>query len=718
MPGAKKDIGQPPARISSTLSTMSAAFSLSEFTELVSTALEIDNSLDSKLTTFDSFSPSSSSYSSSENAKPSPSLPSTSISKSSPGSPRVLRKIKSLLAYGSGRFNQSPPPPLPSSASKSTRSEPLMTTSEPSSPLKPIPAVSLLDQKAQVKSEIALFVPYLPLADRHERFGTSASIFSRRGSDCGSSIVPPENTSDSGDSEFSESLLTPPQSPRTHRRASSSSSVSCLQSAASSAFHGDLISVSNSLITQSRYSSMSSHSTNSSRRTPTEQSSESSMHSHSLDASDMDPFAKGRVQVVARRTSAGSSHGSSSIFSSNSIHPFSSSHPAQSIVAVKEWSANDKSAAEYGHFLTSTPPVSRSKSSERRKRVSPTGRPKQKPVPTCPLPLPPKSKPPTRPLPSVPIDNSYSDDSSSSLPSPPITPPGSFRGSSGLSKQESEKDWTLGLPYTSDEDLVDSRRIFRHTGLSRSNEVLPRRRSNRPSRNEDSAGLPLSVPLSQVLPVSLAQRRTDLKPMGHKRKGSPFPLILSPSIPSPDSIFAGVDHLSATAATSRVLCSHYSLLSSDSDSSDSLENAHRRLEKMMREPAGMILGEKGIPVPLSVASLPNILPVNTNVPMQRDLGLDEDIETPMQSPITPMSGQFAYAQNLACSDRSLSLNPQPKRNRSEQGPKSVVMLSLDPFAISDSESLTSGEETSYWSARSSMDSVIDSTEEPDYVSAY
>ncbi|KAJ3873707.1 hypothetical protein F5051DRAFT_506348 [Lentinula edodes] len=711
MPGAKKDIGQPPARISSTLSTMSAAFSLSEFTELVSTALEIDNSLDSRLTTFDSFFPPSSSYSSSENAKPSPSLPPTSISKSSSGSPRVLRKIKSLLAYGSGKFNQSLPPPLPSSASKSTRSEPLMATSEPSSPLKPIPTVSLLDQKAQVKSEIALFVPYLPLADRHERFGTSASIFSRHGSDCGSSVVPLENTSDSGDSEFSESLLTPPQSPRTHRRASSSSSVSCLQSAASSASHGDLNSVSNSLITQSRYSSMSSYSTNSSRRTPAEQSSESSMHSHSLDASDLDPFAKGSVQVVTRRTSAGSSHGGSSIFSSNLIHPFSSSHPGQSIVAVKEVSANDKSATEYGHFLTSTPPVSRSKSRERRKRVPPTGRPKQKPVPTCPLPLPPKRKPPTGPLPSVPIDDSYSD---SSLPSPPITPPGSFRGS-GLSKQESEKDWTLGLPYTSDEDLVDSRRIFRHTGLSRSNEVLPRRRSSRPSRSEDSAVLPPSVP-SQIL--SLAQRRTDLKPMGHKRKGSPFPLILSPSTSSPDSIFAGVDHLSATAATSRVLCSHYSLLSSDSDSSDSLANTHRRLEKMMMEPAGMILGEKGIPIPLSVASLPKILPVNANVPMQSDSGLDEDIETPMQSPITPMCGQFAYAQNLACSDRSLSLSPQPKRNRPEQVPRSVVMLSLDPFAISDSESLTSGEETSYWSARSSMDSVIDSTEELDYVSAY
>ncbi|KAJ3903667.1 hypothetical protein F5879DRAFT_989877 [Lentinula edodes] len=710
MPGAKKDIGQPPARISSTVSTMSAAFSLSEFTELVSTALEIDNSLDSKLTTFDSFFPPSSSYSSSENAKPSPSLPPTSTSKSSPGSPRVLRKIKSLLAYGSGKFNQSLPPPLPSSGSKSTRSEPLMATSEPSSPLKPIPTVSLLDQKAQVKSEIALFVPYLPLADRHERFGTSASIFSRHGSDCGSSVVPLENTSDSGDSEFSESLLTPPQSPRTHRRASSSSSVSCLQSAASSASHGDLISVSNSLITQSRYSSMSSYSTNSSRRTPAEQSSESSMHSHSLDASDLDPFAKGSVQVVTRRTSAGSSQGGSSVFSSNLVHPFSSSHPAQSIVAVKELSANDESAAEYGHFLTSTPPVSRAKSSERRKRVSPTGRPKQKPVPTCPLPLPPKSKPPTGPLPSVPIDSSYSDDSNSSLPSPPITPPGSFR----LSKRQSEKDWTLGLPYTSDEDLVNLRKISRHTGLSRSSEVMPRRRSSRLSRSEDSAVLPPSVP-SQIL--SLAQRRTDLKPMGHKRKGSPFPLILSPATPSPDSILAGVDHLSA-AATSRVLRSRCSLLSSDSDSSDSLENAHRRLEKMMMEPAGMILGEKGIPIPLSVASLPKILPVNANVPMQRDLGLDGDIETPMQSPITPMSGQFAYAQNLACSDRSLSLSPQPKRNRSEQVPRSVVMLSLDPFAISDSESLTSGEETSYWSARSSMDSVIDSTVELDYVSAY
>ncbi|KAJ3848854.1 hypothetical protein EV368DRAFT_86147 [Lentinula lateritia] len=705
MPGAKKDIGQPPARISSAVSTMSAAFSLSEFTELVSTALEIDNSLDSKLTTFDSFFPPSSSYSSSENAKPSPSLPPTSTSKSSPGSPRVLRKIKSLLTYGSGKFNQSLPPPLPSSVSNSTRS---VATSEPSSPLKPIPTVSLLDQKAQVKSESALFVPYLPLADRHERFGASASIFSRRGSDCGSSVVPQENTSDSGDSEFSESLLTPPQSPRRHRRASSSSSVSCLPSATSSASHGDLISVSNSLTTQSRYSSISSYSTNSSHRTPAEQSSVSSMRSHSLDASDLDPFAKGRVQVVARRTSAGSSHGGSSVFSSNLIHPFSSSHPAQSIVAVKD------STAECGRFLTSTPPVSRLKSSERRKRVSSTGRPKQKPVPTCPLPLPPKSKPPTVPLPSVSIHSSYSDDSNSSLPSSPITPPASFRGSSGLSKRQSEKDWTLGLPYTSDEDLVNSRRISRHQGLSRSNEVMPRRRSSRPLRSEDSAVLSPFVP-SQIL--SLAQRRTDLKPMGHKRKGSPFPLILSPSTPSPDSIFAGVDHLSA-AATSRVFCSHYSLSSSDSDSSDSLENAHRRLEKMMREPAGMMLGEKGIPVPLSVASLPKILPVNANVPMHRDLGLDEDIETPMQSPITPMFGQFAYAQNLACSDCSFPLSPQPKRNRSEQVPKSVAMLSLDPFAISDSESLTSGEETSYWSARSSMDSVIDSTEELDYVSAY
>ncbi|KAJ4485301.1 hypothetical protein J3R30DRAFT_1339456 [Lentinula aciculospora] len=608
---------------------MSVTFSLSEFAELVSTALEIDTSLDSKLSTFDSFSPSSSSYSTA-NAKPSSSLPLTQ--KSSSNSPRVLRKIRSLLAYGTGRINQSTLPPLPKPSLKSTRSEPLIANSEPS--LKPISYVSLLGQKTQLKAEADLFVPYLPLADRHERFGTSSSIFSRHGSDCGSSVVPPNDASESGHYMFSKPLPTPPQSP-THRRASFSSSVCYSQSTEFSASHSDFIDVSKSTTSKSKHSSISSCTTRSSTSLgkSTHPSSKSSMQSHSLDGSDSDPFAKGRVQVVTRRTSAGSSYGGPNIYSSNPVHPFSSSHPAQSIRTVQEVSTDESLEAEYCHFMSPSQ-VPTSRSSDRRKRVSTKGRPKQKPALTCPFPLPPRSQAPTGPLPPIPINTvcSSSTEDINGLPSPPITPPGSFRESFVLSKIQNYRDWTLGMPYTTDEDISDLKRINRRTGLSRSKEVMPRRRSSRPLRKEDSLVLPHPERSMHIL--SLAERRTDLKPMGHKRKGSPFPLILTPLPPWPSSDPAADNFCSSSSISP----SCHSLMSSTSDSSDPLENVHRRREMMMKEPAGMILGKNGFPVPLSILPTPKLLIVATSTNLEGGSRLTEDsmdAETPMQSPTTP-----------------------------------------------------------------------------------
>ncbi|KAJ3982827.1 hypothetical protein F5890DRAFT_296385 [Lentinula detonsa] len=678
---------------------MSVTFSLSEFTELVSTALEIDTSLHSELSSLAAFPPSPPSppsYSTA-NAKPFPSLPITF--KSSPSSPRVLRKIKSFLTYGSGRFNQSASPPLPTS-----RFEPLTASSEPSSPLKPIPTISLLDQKAQLRSDAAVFVPYLPLADRHERFGNNASIFSRHGSDCGSSITPPREASDSGHFTFSKLLPTPPRSP-TRRRASFSSSGSYSQDTESAASCSNLVRVSASTTTiKSKHSSLSSYDTSSSFQNQTDLSSNSSIQSHTLDTSNLDPFAKGRVQVVTRRTSDGSSYGSSSIYSSNLIHPFSSSHPAQSTLPVHADSSHEEVAAEDHHHSLSSSTLT-SQSSKRRKRISP---PKQKPAPTYPLPLPPRSKPPTGPLPPIPIDTlSSSFAGSDGLPSPPNTPPGSVHEASVLSTRQSEKDWTLGLPYTSDEDIHDLRRIAHGAGLSRRKEVMPRRKSSRLAMNEESSMLPRTQESTQLL--SLARRRTNLKPMGHKRKGSPFPLTLAP-LDSGLSPSVTLDPLRVySASTTPASSASSSLFSSDSDTSDDpLKNAHRRREMMAREPAGMILGRQGFPVPLSTA--PVAAPINS------DLGPDEniDIETPMQSPITPTFGRFAIPQAQVSVPRNRNTVSPSLKTKTDGSRKpvlqSVVMVSLDPFETSDSESLTSGEETTYWSARSSIDSINDSLE--------
>ncbi|KAJ3996108.1 hypothetical protein F5050DRAFT_1712371 [Lentinula boryana] len=693
---------------------MSVTFSLSEFTELVSTALEIDTSLHSELSTLAAFPPSPTSppsYSTA-NAKPFPSLPLTF--KSSASSPRVLRKIKSFLTYGNSRFNQSASPPLPTS-----RSEPLTANSEPSSPLKPIPTISLLNQKAQLRSDVAVFVPYLPLADRHERFGNNASIFSRHGSDCGSSITPPRETSDSGHFTFSKLLPTPPRSP-TRRRASFSSSGSYSQDTESAASCSNLVRVSASNTTiKSKHSSLSSYDTSSSFQNQTDLSSNSSIQSHTLGTSNLDPFAKGRVQVVTRRTSAGSSYGSSSVYSSNLIHPFSSSHPAQSTLPVHADSSH--AAEEHHHSLSSS--ALTSTSSKRRKRISP---PKQKPAPTYPLPLPPRSKPPTGPLPPIPIDTLCSSFAGSDgLPSPPITPPASVHEASVLSTRQSERDWTLGLPYTSDEDIHDLRRITHGAGLSRRKEVMPRRKSSRLAINEvrsllsvssrfsystqESFTLPRTQESTQLL--SSARRRTNLKPMGHKRKGSPFPLTLAP-LDSGLSPSATPDLLRVSSVTTTPASSvSSSLFSSYSDTSDDpFKNAHRHRQMMAREPAGMILGRQGFPVPLSTAPVA--------APIISDLGLDEDIdidiETPMQSPTTPTFGRFAIpqAQVSVLRDRNtVSPSLQTKTDGSRKPVlESVVMLSLDPFETSDSESLISGEETTYWSARSSIDSINDSLE--------
>ncbi|KAF9074028.1 hypothetical protein BDP27DRAFT_245701 [Rhodocollybia butyracea] len=291
---------------------MSNPFSLVEFTQLVSTALEIDASLDSRLV-----------YSSSlSSAHAKSALPPTYQSPAS--SPRVLRKIKSLFLLTSGR-NQAPVPPLPSLS----YSEPLEAKSEPSSPssascLKPIPTVSL----AEVKPHS--FVPYLPLADRHER-SAGVSIFSRHGSDCGSSVVP----------------ITP-QSPQALSRVSSTFS-----------FHDSV---------SRKHSSMSSYTTSS--------TCPSSVKSDPLDSPDLDPFAKGQVQVVARRKSAASSYGSS----------LPLCHPAQSILPVDE--ADDVSV-ESSHSLAGAASIGGLKPSLRRKRSS-GSRPKRKPAPLGPLPSLPK----------------------------------------------------------------------------------------------------------------------------------------------------------------------------------------------------------------------------------------------------------------------------------------------------------------------------------------
>ncbi|KAJ3967887.1 hypothetical protein EV361DRAFT_928513 [Lentinula raphanica] len=689
---------------------MSVAFSLSEFTELVSSALEIDTSFDSKLSTFTSFPPSPPSYPTA-NAKPFSSLPLTS--KSSTSSPRVLRKIKSLLTHGAVKFNQSELPLLPSPESlKSSWSEPLTASSDPSSRLKPIPTVSLLNQKAQRRTDAALFVPYLPLADRHERFGSSASIFSRHGSDCGSSIVPPSVTTDCGRSVFSK-LPTPPRSP-TYRRASLSSLVSYPQSSVSS-FCGNADRVLNSAPTMEiKHSSSSSCDTNSSFQSHTHPSSKSSLHSSALDTSDSDPFAKGRVQVVTRRLSAGSSVGNSSVYSSNIIHPFSSCHPAQSNLMVpKQGSFREETATVDHHSVTSS--ALTTKSSQRRKGVSP---PKQKPAPTGPLPLPPRSKPPRGPLPPIPSDSSCSSsvNSGNSLPSPPNTPPGSAHGAPPLPRRKSERDWTLGLPYSSDEDIRDLRRTVYGPGLSRSKEVIPRRKSIGQVTNKETHLLPRPQQSSKILP--LAQRRTDLKPMGHRRKGSPFPLTLAP--PSSDSSPSISNEIPRGSSAAHPLAnfppSRFSLSSSESDdpSDDELHNAHRRREVMAREPAGMILDSRGLPVPL-----PNPLPSkNPSVnPFEIVTSIssepDDDMDTPMQSPTTPTSGHFLIAQTRQAPvvhDHHISSNLNSfagKVKPRQPVPECIVMMTLDPFEDSDSESLTSGEDTTYWSARSSMDSSDD-----------
>ncbi|KIK65944.1 hypothetical protein GYMLUDRAFT_952997 [Collybiopsis luxurians FD-317 M1] len=259
---------------------------------------------------------------------------------------------------------------------------------------------------------------------------------------------------------------------------------------------------------------------------------------------------------------------------------------------------------------------------------------------------------------------------------------------------------------------------------------------------QDSPVLPF---IQQPAVISqLAQRRKDLKPMGHKRRGSPFPLTLSlnlvpsrpaPSPPTPTSdvisyLSSDPPSFSAPAATPtfRAPSPPLSLLSSTSDSSDALLNVLKRRKMIKSEPAGMpVLGEKGLPLPsvMVTVATPTIGHGQAQAQAQALVAsdsavADEDMsETPVQSPTTPTAGQFALAQTerpslISRSQSLLTPGTHHRRDRPRQRvPESVVVfgspsMSLDPFAESDAESLTSAED--YWSARSSLGSFSSSRE--------
>ncbi|KAF5385608.1 hypothetical protein D9757_006787 [Collybiopsis confluens] len=671
---------------------MSNNFSLTEFSKLVSAALEIDTKLDSRLIYTPSISSSSSSSSSSYSTADA--IPSSSLSPTArfpAGSPRVLRKIKSLLTSGGAARSISPTPSIPTFDSLIAKSLP------GSSPrLKPIPSVSLRQEP-----NAALFVPYLPLVVQHER-AEGSSIFSRRGSDCGSSIVPPIQESDSGHS--ASPLPSPPRSPKAHRRTSSTSSVSF---SAFSYLEQRTLSISG----ESKHSSLSSC-TSSSR--PSSQmnsslSSQSEFGANSHEEPDdhhFDPFAKGQVQVVSRRGSTGSPV-TPSFSSTSSISP-----PSSTSSELKSSLRRKRTGAASPH---KPPPM------------IPLPLPPKRKEPTGPLPLPPRRKAPTYPLPPTPLDPFSSDESG--LPSPPITPPASIRDSpTGFTL-----DWTLGMPYADDQE---SCRESIYRSLTRRNEVLPRRRP-RMSGVEESPVLPY-IEQPTVL-SALAQRRKDLKPMGHKRTGSPFPLTLIPSRPAPQppttiiSTNPSCSSAPAKIPDFRAFSPPLSLASSFSSGSSDAWSAIGHRETMSNELAGMVLGGKGLPVPLyiaPVAKLPSMM-VTVATPTVNESGQafvvehsdDDTSETPIQSPKTPTAGHFAFAQKHEAAQvsrsRSLSVpGMDHKRDRPRQRvPESVVVfsssaMSLDPFAESDGESIVSEDSgTSYWSARSSIGSFNSSKED-------
>lgn len=233
--------------------------------------------------------------------------------------------------------------------------------------------------------------------------------------------------------------------------------------------------------------------------------------------------------------------------------------------------------------------------------------------------------------------------------------------------------------------------------------------------------------------------------MGHKRKGSPFPLTLrpttSPSTTTTVTTSADSPCSAAPASTptfefqsrSSSPETRISLLSADSDSSDPLANVYKRRTMMSREPAGMVLNENGLPIPLSIAPVPRLPSVTVTVatPTFAEAesavveALGDDMETPVQSPTTPTAGRFALAQskmraetNSTTVSRSGSLVPSlglhHRRDRPRQRvPESAVisqLMPLDPFAASDAESLAESAVSEYWSARSSMGSFNESRE--------
>ncbi|KAF9074027.1 hypothetical protein BDP27DRAFT_245722 [Rhodocollybia butyracea] len=206
--------------------------------------------------------------------------------------------------------------------------------------------------------------------------------------------------------------------------------------------------------------------------------------------------------------------------------------------------------------------------------------------------------------------------------------------------------------------------------------------------------------------------------MGHRRKGSPFPLTFArpKQSPSPYTADSDCNSAPATTPTFRVPSPHCSLLSCASDASDPLSNVCKRRALMGKEPAGMILGDSGLPIPSIVpaSKLPSVIVTVTTTTTSELEGEEEDTETPVQSPTMPTAGGFAHAQDSSSVTRTDSLVPglHYKRDRPRQRVPESVFISpqatLDPLVASDSESLA---ETTYWSARSSFTSFNTSGEE-------